>query len=161
MFYDQSINTKIVKLARRSPGLSRLQIHTQWPKKKKKKEYNKALHCTKVYMQHCAHPHMYVEAPTFQRLVISADLKPSRQCSCRPTHTGSYTICQVQNTPVAPEGRRSVAAHFSLAQARAAFEREACGEPATAAWMKPQQVTQVRDLLRSWCSRQQRPSSQM
>lgn len=30
---------------------------------------------------------------------FSTDLKPSRQCSCRLTHTESYTICQVQNLP--------------------------------------------------------------
>lgn len=32
-------------------------------------------------------------------MCTSTGLKPSRQCSCRLTHTESYTICQVQNLP--------------------------------------------------------------
>lgn len=32
-------------------------------------------------------------------MCVSIDLKPSRQCSCRLTHTESYTVCQVQILP--------------------------------------------------------------
>lgn len=164
MFYDQSINTKVVKLPLRLPGSSGHAICTQWEFTKGHKKCKlrskchtsaanasrldraeslagssrsqkwsvaiKALHCTEVY--NFEYPYMYINIFIFLWTLISADLKPSRQCSCRLTHTGSYTICQVQNAPSFQRNKKiklklPCTSGFTLAETTVTFQLEACG----------------------------------
>lgn len=83
MFYDESINTKLTNYLQFSCFV---------------------FFCCRFvgffgFLEHTKHICIHsVGVKIHETMQVSGGgLKPSRQCSCRLTHTDSYTVCQVQN----------------------------------------------------------------